>query len=129
MNDLNQTNYDRLALEYQALSEVVGILKRRRSLGETLELSLGVIVRVIPQADFGAVMLWDQSSGLFRPWASYGCDPAIFRRIGLQAGESITGRVFDEKKALLLDTLTSLKRLGFERVIISNRKLFVSGKS
>lgn len=123
MNDLNQTNSERLALEYQALSEVVGILKQRRPLGETLESSLGVIVRVIPQADFGAVMLWDQSSGLFRPWASYGCDPAIFRRIGLQAGESITGRVFDEKKALLLDTPEQVAQ-AMANMRQANRALF-----
>lgn len=124
MNDHLLKNSERLALEYQALSELVGILRERRSLSETLEQSLGIIVRVIPQADFGAVMLWDQSSGLFRPWASYGCEAAVFRKIGLQAGESITGRVFDENEALLLEKPDQVAA-AMANMRQANRALFI----
>ncbi len=123
MNDLLQLHSERLALEYQAVSEVVSLLKERRPLTETLEKSLSIMVRVIPQADFGAVMLWDQSSGLFRAWASYGCDPQIFKRIGLQAGESITGWVFDEGRPLVLETPEEIAR-AMENMRQANRTLF-----
>lgn len=123
MNDLLLNYTERVALEYKALNELVGIIKEGRPLAETLEVSLKIIVRVIPQADFGAVMLWDQSSGLFRPWASYGCDPQIFKKIGLQAGESITGRVYDENKALLLETPEEIAR-AMANMRQANRNLF-----
>jgi signal transduction histidine kinase len=123
MNDLLQIHIERQAIEYQALSEVVALLKYRKPLSETLELSLGIIVQVIPQADFGVVMLWDQSSGLFRPWASYGCDAEIIRKIGLQAGESITGRVHDDQESLLLDTPDKVAQ-AMANMRLANRDLF-----
>jgi len=49
-------------------------------------------------------MLWDQPSGLFRPEAAFGYDLGILREIGLQAGESITGKAFDEGQAHLFAT-------------------------
>ncbi len=93
---------DRLEREHQAFTDVLGILKNSFPLSKTLVYILEKVGAVIPQIEFSAVMLWDQSSGLFRPWASYGCDAAIFKRIGLRAGESITGKVYEEGTPALL---------------------------
>jgi K+-sensing histidine kinase KdpD len=49
-------------------------------------------------------MLWDQSAGLFRPAAMFGFDPTIMRDMGLRLGESVTGKVYDEGKARLVQS-------------------------
>jgi signal transduction histidine kinase len=93
---------DRLKCEHQALTEVFRILKNPTPLQKTLFLILEKIPTVLSQIEFSSVMLWDQSAGLFRPWASYGCDAAIFKRIGLRMGESTTGKVYEDGRAALL---------------------------
>ncbi len=102
MQTANQAEIERLINEYRLLSEVVRELKNPIPLPELLNLILEKISSILTQAEFGAVMVWDQSAGLFRPWGSYGCDAAIFKRIGLRAGESITGKVYEEGKPILL---------------------------
>ena len=102
MQTADQAEYERLINEYRVLSEVVRELKNPIPLPELLNFILEKISSVLTQAEFGAVMVWDQSSGLFRPWASYGCDAAILKRIGLRSGESITGKVYEEGKPILL---------------------------
>lgn len=87
---------DRLVLQQQAVVEAVRILRASMPLNETLDLILAQIFPALPQVEFGVVMIWEQSAGLFRPWASYGCDAQIIKRVGLRAGESITGKVFEE---------------------------------
>jgi K+-sensing histidine kinase KdpD len=49
-------------------------------------------------------MLWDQSAGLFRPAAAFGFNFEIMKKMGLRAGESVTGKVYDEGNARLLCT-------------------------
>ncbi|GAP13699.1 histidine kinase [Longilinea arvoryzae] len=98
------------AREYQTLAEAARVLKQPIPLSNILNAILEKVFPVIGQADFGVVMIWDQSSGLFRPWASYGCDPVGVKRIGLRAGESITGRVFEEGVAMLLNSRQDVER-------------------
>src|SRR5512142_3281252 len=95
---------ERLEIERLALSKVLATLRSSIPLSKMLVSILEQVGSVIPQAQFSAVMLWDQSSGLFRPWASFGCDPAVFKRIGLRAGESITGKVYEEGRPVFLRT-------------------------
>lgn len=94
----------------QAIAAAIQILKRDLPLSETLDALLAEIFHVIRAAEFGVVMIWDQSSGLFRPWASYGCDATMIKRVGLRAGESITGRVYEEGIACLLGTRAEVDR-------------------
>ncbi len=49
-------------------------------------------------------MLWDRASGLFRSTASIGFDEEALKQLTLQAGESITGKVYDDGRAVLLCT-------------------------
>jgi K+-sensing histidine kinase KdpD len=94
---------DRLVFQQQAIVEAVRILRASMQLPEALDLILADIFPVLPQVEFGVVMIWEQSAGLFRPWASYGCDPQLIKRVGLRAGESITGKVFEEGISLLFN--------------------------
>ncbi|HWQ03815.1 MAG TPA: ATP-binding protein [Longilinea sp.] len=92
---------DRQVFQQQAIVHAVRILRTSMPLNEALEAILAHIFPVLPQVEFGVVMIWEQSAGLFRPWASYGCDAQIIKRVGLRAGESITGKVFEEGISIL----------------------------
>ncbi len=85
----------RILIEHEAVLEATRILRQSLPLSDVLNLLLARLFPVITQAQFGAVMIWDQSSGLYRPWAAYGCDATIFKKMGLKVGESITGKVFE----------------------------------
>ena len=102
MDNQDDHSVERLTSQLNALTEVAKTLTLTFELPELLDLVMKKIVVVLPPAHAGAVMLWDQPSGLFRPAAIVGFDAAIFYRIGLRAGESITGKVFDSGKATLL---------------------------
>jgi K+-sensing histidine kinase KdpD len=69
-----------------------------------LDAVLKKIVGVIEPAELGTVMLWDRSSGLFRPMACIGYDLEILSDLGLRSGESITGKVYDEGVGQLLNS-------------------------
>src|SRR5512146_798299 len=94
----------RLSLELHALTEVAKTLASPLELPALLDAVLCRIVDVVAQADIGTVMLWDQSAGLFRPEAAFGYDLQALKEMGLRAGESITGKVFDAGEARLLLT-------------------------
>ena len=90
-----------LKSQLYALTEVAKTLTLPLELPELLELALRKIIGVVPPAEVGIVMLWDQPAGLFRPVASFGFDFAKIKSMGLRAGESITGSVFDQGKPCL----------------------------
>jgi hypothetical protein len=91
----------RLARELHALKAIAKAITSPLELPELLDLVMKTIISVLEQAEVGAIMLWDQPSGLFRPEAAFGYDLGILREIGLQASESITGKVFDDGQAHL----------------------------
>jgi K+-sensing histidine kinase KdpD len=86
------------------LTAVAKTLVAPLELPELLDGVMRTIVQVLEQADIGAIMLWDQPAGLFKPVAAIGYDLDILREIGLRAGESITGKAYDEGRALLLES-------------------------
>ena len=92
----------RLAKELHALTETAKAINSPLELPELLDAVMRTIIGVLEQSDVGAIMLWDPPSGLFRPVAAVGYDLGVLKEIGLQAGESITGKVFDEGQACLL---------------------------
>ncbi len=104
MDATKDQKLERLTREINALTEVAKTLSSPLELPELLEAVLNKISGVLEPAEVGAIMLWDHSSGLFRPGAAFGYDPEILNDIGLRAGESITGKVYDEGKARLLCT-------------------------
>jgi K+-sensing histidine kinase KdpD len=95
---------ERLQRELNALSEIAKTLNLPLELPELLNDVFQITLGVIEPAQVGAVMLWDQPSGLFRPSAVFGYDPQALSELGLRAGESVTGKVFDDGVARLFDT-------------------------
>jgi K+-sensing histidine kinase KdpD len=104
MNSLTNHTVQRLQSEIHALTEVAKTLTLPLDLPELLEAIINKLVGVLEPADVGAVMLWNQSAGVFRAEAAFGYDLEILREAGLRLGESITGKVYDEGQALLLRT-------------------------
>lgn len=102
MSLAESTIQNRLQSELIALTEVAKRLTAPLELAELLDAVMQTIPGVLVAAEYGLVMLWDQSAGLFRPAASFGFDPQIISDLGLRAGESITGKVYDQGKACLL---------------------------
>ncbi|MBN1148653.1 MAG: GAF domain-containing protein [Anaerolineales bacterium] len=90
--------------ELYALTEVAKTLTLPLELPELFCAVIQKIVGVIEPAEVGVVMLWDQPSGLFRPAAAFGYDLDVLSELGLRAGESITGKVFDDGVGCLLNT-------------------------
>ncbi|MEJ2600100.1 MAG: ATP-binding protein [Anaerolineales bacterium] len=93
---------ERLTREMHALTEIAKTLTSTIDLRELLFAIMEKIVGVLEPAEIGAIMLWDQAAGLFRPWAAFGYEFEIFKKIGLSRGECITGKVYDAGKACLL---------------------------
>lgn len=100
----NGRNGSRLKRELHALTEVAKTLTAPLDLPVLLAAVMGKLTDVLEPADCGVIMLWDQSSGLFRSEAAFGYDLAALREMGLRAGESITGKVHEDGQARLLAT-------------------------
>jgi K+-sensing histidine kinase KdpD len=97
-------NIERLQRQLYALTEIAKTLTLPLELPELLNAAIQKIIGVIEPAEVGAVMLWDQPAGLFRPTAAFGYDVQVLRELGLRAGEAITGKVFDDGVGRLLST-------------------------
>ncbi len=95
---------ERLLREQHTLTEVAKTLSLPLELPELLNRVLARIAEVLNPAEASTVMLWDQSSGLFRAVAAYGFHLEELKKIGLRAGESITGKAYDQGKVILLST-------------------------
>src|SRR4030066_1199867 len=95
---------ERLHRPLYALPEIAKTLTLPLELPELLNAVIQKIIGVIEPAEVGAVMLWDQPSGVFRPAAAFGYDPQALSKLGLRAGEAITGKVFDDGVGRLLRT-------------------------
>lgn len=95
---------ERLAQELHALTEVSKALTSPLELHQLLNDVLKRIREVLEPAEAGVIMLWDQSAGLFRPEATYGFDFEIMKELGLRAGESVTGKVYDEGRPSIIRT-------------------------
>ncbi len=93
---------ERLFRQLNSLTEIAKTLTSPLDLPELLDALMEKIVGVLDQADVGVIMLWDQSSALFRARASFGFDRESIKQMGLRAGESVTGKVFDEGIARLI---------------------------
>ncbi len=94
----------RLTDELTALNKVARTLTTALELPDLLNAAIHTLAEVLGPLDLGLIMLWDAAAGVFRPAAVWGCDPQDLHGVGLQAGESITGKVFDEGVARLLNT-------------------------
>ena len=99
----NDYELKRRTRELHALTEIAKTLSVPLALPQLLGAVTGKIANVLEPAEVGLVMLWDESSGVFRPEAAFGFDLSQMSEMGLRLGESITGKVHDEGKARLLN--------------------------
>lgn len=100
----NARELERRTRELHALTEVAKTLTAPLDLPTLLDAVMDKLTDVLDPAEVGAIMLWDESAGVFRPEATFGYDQTVMREMGLRAGESITGKVFDAGTARLLTT-------------------------
>lgn len=104
MSVSDDPDLERRTRELHALTEVAKTFTAPLDLPALLSAVITKLTNVLEPAEVGAIMLWDASSGLFRAEATFGYDLEIMREMGLRAGESITGKVFDDGVARLLAT-------------------------
>jgi K+-sensing histidine kinase KdpD len=97
-------NTERLPRQLFALTEIAKALTSPLELPELLIAVMEKIIGVIEPAQVGTVMLWNQAEGLFHPAAAFGYEPKALQDMGLCAGESITGKVFNQGVGRLLRT-------------------------
>lgn len=100
----------RLSRELHTLSEVAKTLIKPLDLPDLLDNILTNLIGTLDPAEIGAVMLWDQSEGLFRPAAAFGYDFELLKEIGLIKGESVTGKVYEEGRACLWQTPADVEK-------------------
>ena len=99
----NDYELERRTRELHALTEIAKTLSVPLELFQLLSAVMGKITNVLEPAELGLVMLWDESSGVFRPEAAFGYDLSQMSEVGLRPGEGVTGKVHDEGKARLLN--------------------------
>jgi len=93
--------------EQFALLQVAKSLTVHLDLTELLEEVMDKIDEVLDPAEFGIVLLWDASEGIFKPRASCGegiKETDLLYQIKLKEEESITGIVYSKAEALILST-------------------------
>ena len=104
VSTLNGRRVSHHTRELRAITEVAKTLTAPLDLPDLLAAVMSKLSDVVEPADCGTIMLWDQSAGLFRAVAAFGYNLELLREIGLRAGESITGKVYDAEQPRLLST-------------------------
>jgi K+-sensing histidine kinase KdpD len=107
----NNRKTQRRARDLNAITEVAKTLSAPLDLPELLGAVMSKLADVLESAELGVIMLWDNSSGVFRPAASFGYNFQEIRGVGLRAGESIPGKVYDEGVPRLLTTAVEVTEL------------------
>jgi K+-sensing histidine kinase KdpD len=114
---------EQLSRQIHALTEVSKTLASPLELSVLLKAVMGKMIGVLEPADIGTIMLWDHSAGLFRVEACFGFDQEIMKSLGLRAGESITGKVFDEGLPRLLSDLDEIEAALSDMRVANQRVL------
>lgn len=122
---------ERHPFELRVLTQIAKTLTSRLPLADVLTLVMDRLNASLGPADVGIVYLWDDSSGVFRASASFGCDAEALGEVTLEASESIAGKVFAEGQPRLyptphavaegMDDLSGGNRLALERALGTTR--------
>jgi K+-sensing histidine kinase KdpD len=108
--------------ELEALTEVAKVLVSAIELSDLLDTVMQTIVRVLEQADIGAIMLWDQPAGVLRAAAAFGYDLDTLRKLDLLEDESITGNVFQSGEVNFFSSPEEVLR-AMENLRPNNREI------
>lgn len=112
--------------ELHVLTEVAKTLTAHRPLPELLVAVMECIAEVLEPAEFGVVLLWDPSEGVFRPRAMCGpdfCNLEALRQLSLQEGESVTGKVYAQGEALILGNAAAIAT-AMDNIRPANREVW-----
>jgi len=99
---------ERHPFELRVLTQIAKTLTSRLPLPDLLDQAMERLNASLGPADVGILYLWDQPSGIFRAAASFGCDAEALGDMALNAGESISGRVFIEGQPRLYPTAATV---------------------
>jgi signal transduction histidine kinase len=104
-------SHERQTNELHVLTEVAKTLTVHRPLPELLAAVMERIAEVLEPAEFGVVLLWNPSEGVFRPQAV--CGPGFpnleaLRQLNLQEDESVTGKVYAQGEAVILSNAAAI---------------------
>lgn len=87
---------ERRTRELHAITQVAKTLTTPLELPALLGAAMKELTSVLEPAEIGAIMLWDEATRQFHAGAAFGYDLKILREVGLQAGESMTGKTYTE---------------------------------
>lgn len=76
------------------------LIERATSVEEVLNVLIKTVNEMIPHTDMAIVYLYDSDQKVLRLGAGYGVSTSSLKRISFQPGESLTGKVFLNKKSL-----------------------------
>jgi K+-sensing histidine kinase KdpD len=97
--------------ELYVLTEIAKALTTSLPLPALLEAVMERIAELLAPAEFGIVLLWDPSAGLFRPQAVCGSgfpNLQLLRHLSLQEDESITGKFYTQGETILLNDAAAI---------------------
>lgn len=94
----------------EKLLAVARTLTTHRDLNGVLHDLLQSSLDLISGADFACVFLYDQRENALVPVGGVGFDFNVMKNVRLQPGESITGKAFIQRKAILLPTSDAIRQ-------------------
>jgi signal transduction histidine kinase len=97
----------RREVELKVLTRVAKALATPAPLPELLQAVMQQVSLLLGRGEYGLLLLWDPSEGLFRPQATCGeglRNPSALSALALRRGEAITGKVFETGKSEALLT-------------------------
>jgi K+-sensing histidine kinase KdpD len=89
----------RRAQEISTLLEASKVLASVVKLGDLLPAIEDTLMETLQPADAGALLLFDEGTGMLRVESAFGYDMSVLRSISLRVGESMSGKVFESGKA------------------------------
>ncbi len=104
MPSYDNRELERLRRESSALVELARTFAAPLDLPDVLAAAMKTLAESVEGTDAGILFLREDSSGVFRPAACFGCDFGSIREMGLRAGESLAGPVCDENSPRLFNT-------------------------
>jgi K+-sensing histidine kinase KdpD len=124
---MNLQDTKRVERDLHGLAVVAKSLTVHLQLPELLETVMDTIDQILDPAEFGVILLWDPTEGVFRPKASCGAGlvhPESLYAMQLDESESVTGIVFDHDEALFWSTSEDVKSAQ-KNLSSHNRKLML----